>query len=150
QLQDTEEMLELDRYFRRWNLDGDATREEASFSSSAKLAVDAYCQGVNLYFAQNRLPWELRLLGYRFEPWTSADVFLTAKVAGLVTLASAQADIEQFIVECVQNGVNRERLEELFPGQLNGLDEDLIRRVRLQERLVPEALNWASALPRMM
>jgi len=150
QLLDTEEMLELDRYFRRWNLGGDASREETALSDQAKFGVEAYCQGVNLYFAENRLPWELRLLGYRFEPWTSADVFLTAKVAGLVTLASAQADIEQFIVECVQNGVNRERLEELFPGHLNGLDEALIRRVRLQERLVPESLKWASALPRMM
>ena len=143
-------MLELDRYFRRWNLDGDAAREEAALSSEARSAVEAYCQGANLCFSKKGLPWELRLLGYRFEPWTVADIFLTAKVAGLVTLASAQADMEQFLVECVQNGIDRERLEELFPGRLNGLDEELLRRIRLQERLIPESLKWASALPRMM
>src|ERR1041385_2135901 len=142
QLQDTKEMLELDRYFRRWNLGGDAAVEEAALSQESKSAIDAYCQGVNLYFSRSRLPWELRLLGYDFEPWMTADVFLTAKVAGLVTLAAAQGDIEQVIIECIQNGIGRSRLEELFPGKLNGLDEDLIRRIRLQERLVPEPLKW--------
>ena len=143
-------MLELDRYFRRWNLGADAAGEEAALSEWARSAVDAYCQGVNLYFGKRGLPWELRLLGARFEPWTAADIFLTSKVAGLVTLAQSQADMERFIVECVQHGLERERLEELFPGQLYGLDEGLIRQVRLSERLVPEALKWASALPRMM
>jgi len=89
-------------------------------------------------------------MGCRFEPWTAADIGLTAKVAGLVVLAQSQADMERFIVECVQNGIEREKLEELFPGQLGGLDEELLRRVCLSERLVPSSLKWASALPRMM
>jgi penicillin amidase len=149
-LQDTGEMLELDRYFRRWNLGADAAPEQAALSPAARSTVEAYCQGANLFFSKHGPPWELRLLGYKFEPWTIADIFLTAKIAGLVTLASAQADIEQFLIECVQNGIGRERLEELFPGQLGGLDEEMIRRVRLHERLVPKPLKWASTLPRMM
>src|SRR5439155_15649943 len=48
-LQDTEEMLSLDRFFRRWNLGGDAVREEAALSERARSLVDAYCRGVNLY-----------------------------------------------------------------------------------------------------
>ncbi len=150
QLQDTEEMLELDRFFRRWDLGAVSAREEAALSGRARSAVGSYCQGVNLYFSTNALPWELRLMGCRFEPWTPADIGLTAKVAGLVVLAQSQADMERFMVECVQNGIPREKLEELFPGQLGGLDEELLRRVRLSERLVPSSLKWASALPRMM
>lgn len=150
QLQDTEELLVWDRYFRRWNLRADAAREEAALSDRARYAVEAYCRGVNLFFSKKNIPWELRLLGCRFEPWTTADCFLTAKLSGLIALAQAQTDMEQFIVECVQQGIKREQLEELFPGQLHGLDEELIRQVRMSERLVPASLKWASALPRLM
>lgn len=150
QLQDNEQMLELDRYFRRWNLGADAQREEAELSARARGLVNAYCRGVNLYFSKSGLPWELRLLGCNFESWTVADIGLTAKVAGLVALAQSQGDIERFILECVKQGIDRQKLEDLFPGKLFGLDEELIRRVQISERLVPEALQWASALPRMI
>ncbi len=149
-LQDSEQMLELDRYFRRWNLGAAAAAEQSQLSERARIAVDAYCEGVNFYFSRNRLPWELRLLGYRFEPWTAVDSGLTGKMAGLIVLAQSQADMERFIVECVQHGISRERLEELFQGKLQGLDEELLRRVKLSERLVPESLQWASSLPRLM
>ncbi len=39
------------------------------------------------------------------------------------------------------------QLEELFPGQLGGLDEDLIRQVRLGDRIVPEELWQVPGLP---
>jgi penicillin amidase len=149
-LEDSAELLVWDRYFRRWNLGADAASEEAAISERARSAIEAYCRGVNLFFSKKKIPWELRLLGCRFEPWTVADCFLTAKLSGLIALAQAQTDMEQFIVECVQHGIKREQLEELFPGQLHGLDEELVRQVRPSEPLVPESLKWASALPRMM
>ena len=73
-----------------------------------------------------------------------------AKLSGFIGLAQSQGEMERFIVECVQNGIPRAQLEELFPGQLAGLDEELLRRVTLEEKLVPDAIKWASALPRMM
>ena len=150
QLQDTEELLVWDRFFRRWNLGADAASEEAALSGRARSVVEAYCRGANLFFSSKGIQWELRLLGCRFETWTVADTFLTAKLAGLIALAQAQTDMEQFIVECVRHGIKREQLEELFPGQLHGLDEALLRQVRVSEPLVPESLKWASALPRLM
>ncbi len=149
QLQDTADLLALDRFFRRWNFGRDAAAEEAAFSPRARSAVEAYCRGVNHYFQRAALPWELRLLRCAFERWTPADVLLTGKLTGFVGLVQSQAEMERFLVECVQNGVAREKLEELFPGQLGGLDEDLIRQVRVAERLVPESLRWASVLPRL-
>jgi penicillin amidase len=149
-LQDSAQMLELDRYFRRWNLKAEAVREEAELSERARAMADSYCRGANLYFDREGLPWELRLLGCKFEPWTIVDIGLTAKVAGLVALAQSQGDMERFIVECVQGGIGRDKLEELFPGQLSRLDEEFVRSVRLSQRLVPDSLKWASALPRML
>src|SRR5262245_33495553 len=48
QLQDSEQMLELDQYFRRWNLGADAAPEEAALSQAGKSLVQAYCRGINL------------------------------------------------------------------------------------------------------
>src|SRR5436190_20393750 len=62
QLQDSAEMLELDRYFRRWNLGADTASEESALSKEARLTVEAYCQGTNMYFSKHGPPWELRLL----------------------------------------------------------------------------------------
>lgn len=149
-LEDSAELLVWDRFFRRWSLRADAAREEAALSPRARSAIEAYCRGVNRWFSKKGIPWEMRLLGIRPEPWTVADCFLTAKLSGLIALAQAQTDMEQFIVECVRRGLQRERLEELFPGQLNGLDEALLRQVTVPEPLVPASLKWASALPRLM
>ena len=37
-------------------------------------------------------------------------------MTGYLTLAQSQAELERFIVEMVQAGVEQEKLEELFPG----------------------------------
>ena len=50
----------------------------------------------------------------------------------------------------VQAGVPRERLEELLPGRLDGLDVELLRGVRLGERLVPDSVRWVPGLPRAL
>ena len=149
-LRDTDESFAVDRFFRSLGLERDLETEEAALPDRTRAALEAYCHGVNCYFARSSIPWELRLLGYRIknDPWTIADIFLTAKVVGYVALAQSQAEMERFIIECVQNGVPRDKLEELLPGQLGGLDESLIRQVNVNERVVPEALKWASALPR--
>lgn len=149
-LRGDDELLEVDRFFRRLNFAGDYAREAAAMTPAAQRLAAAYCQGVNLGFQQHGTPWELRWLGYRAQdqPWTLADTFLTAKAIGYVSLGEIQGVAERFLVEFVQRGVARDKLEELFPGLLGGLDEALVRQVRLTGRLVPDTLRWASALPR--
>ena len=95
-----------------------------------------------------RIPWELRLLGYRSQPWTIGDLIAISRGMGYVQAAQHQADMERLIVQMVQAGVPRARLEELFPGRTDGLDVELVRRVRLGERLVPDSVRWATGLPR--
>lgn len=149
-LRSSDEMLALDKFFRRMDFGRDASTEEAAFTPRARAAVNAYAAGVNHYFSTAKIPWELRLMGVSFESWTPSDVLLTAKVIGYITLAQSQSEMERFIIECVQNGIPRAQLEELFPGQLHGLDEEAVGKIRLGERIVPAELKWASALPRAM
>jgi penicillin amidase len=142
--------LEMDRFFRRLNFAGDYATEAAALSADAQQLAAAYCQGVNLGFDRHDTPWELRWLGYRAQdqPWTLADTFLTAKAIGYVSLAEIQGMAEQLLVEFVQHGLARDKLEELFPGLLGGLDEALLRQVTVAKPAVPAALRWTSVLAR--
>jgi penicillin amidase len=145
-LEGSDRMLEVDFFFRRMNWRRAAPER---FPEDVARLVGAYCEGANSVFAE-RVPWELRLLGYRPDPWTAEDVLLLSRMAGYVTLAQSQAEMERLLVEMVQAGVARGKLEELFPGRLGGLDEGLLRDVRLQERIVPSRELWELGAPRLM
>jgi penicillin amidase len=143
----SDDMLRLDRYFRRLNLTGGAEGELAKASPHTRELALAYCAGVNEAL-EERPPWELRLAGYRPTPWTPADLVLTSRVVGYIGLAQSQGEMERLLVEMVQAGVPRPHLDELFPGRLQALDAELLERVTLGERLGPEALRWTNVLPR--
>ena len=95
-------------------------------------------------------PWELKLLGYTPEPWKAEDIITLSRMVGYLTLSQSQAEIERLLMEMIQAGVSHEHLEELFPGHLGGLDMDLLKKVSLQERIVPLDVLWQTAAPRMM
>ncbi len=149
QLRDDDTMLSLDLFFRRLGLASGVHAEADALPAPAAGLAAAYCDGVNLAL-RRRLPWELRMLGHPFEPWTSGDSLLVARLAGYVALAQSQGDMERLLVEMVQANVSQRHLDEVFPGVLGGLDTALVRRVRLGERIVPDALRWAAAAPRAM
>lgn len=148
-LESSDAMLQIDLFFRRMNWDGGSTDEAAKLSGPPRGLVDAYCDGVNARFGE-KIPWELRLLGYRYEPWKPVDSILIARMVGYLTLAQSQAEIERLLLEMVQAGVKRDRLDELFPGILDGLDAGLLCKVKLRETVVPAAVKWNPALARMM
>lgn len=142
-LDSSDQFLATDRLFRRLNLGGDAHREIDKLTQDERRTLEAYCDGVNEAF-RDRIPWELRLAGYKLSPWTPADSVLLSRMAGYVALAQSQGDVERLLLELVQAGVPRDHLEELFPNLLDGLDEELLRRVEIGERLV--AARWNPAL----
>jgi penicillin amidase len=141
--------LVVDRFFRRmnWNEGVDAQRD--ALRADTRASVEAYAEGVNAALAR-RTPWELRLLGYRPEPWRVQDSILLSRMVGYVTLAQSQGEVERLVVQMIQAGVSREKLDELFPGSLGHLDVDLVRRVRIGERIVPESVVWGGVVPRAM
>lgn len=146
-LHDDDEMLAVDRWIRRVDLARDADAEAAKLSPKDRALAEAYCAGINQALAE-RVPWELRAVRYKPEPWTIADSVLVHRAMGYVQLGQHQADMERVLVQMVQAGVPRERLEEIFPGRLEGLDVELVRQVKLGERIVPDSVRWAVGLPR--
>ncbi len=148
-LQDSDEMLAVDSFFRRMNFGADAAEEAAQITEKPRRIAQAYCDGATAGL-KRRLPWEVRVLGYRLEPWAIADSISISRMIGYVSLAQSQGDMERVLVEMVQGGVPRDHLEALFPGLLDGLDMELLRRVRLGERVVPMEARWSPAVPRAM
>ena len=146
-LASSNDMLQSDRFFRRLNLCAGAAEEAEKLTDAERAAAVAYCEGASLALRE-RPPWELRLIGHRPPPWTVADAVALSRAVGYVSLAQSQGDMERLLVEMVQAGVSRQHLEELFPGALGDLDLDLLCRVQLGERLVPDSVRWSAAVPR--
>ena len=148
-LDSSDEVLGIDKFFRRMNWTGSISSEIEKFSLEAKEVTDAYCKGVNRAFAE-KIPWECKLLKLKPEPWCTEDAILVSRMIGYLTLAQSQGEMERLLIELVQAGMDEERLNELFPGVLGGLDIDLVKKIELQERLVSPTSLWNIAAPLMM
>ncbi len=148
-LDSSDETLEIDKFFRRMNWAGSTESEVAKFSPEAIEVADAYNMGLNKAFAE-KIPWEFKLLGYNPEPWRTEDSVLISRMIGYLTLAQSQGEMERLLIELVQAGIDEQRLNELFPGILGGLDIDLVKKIKLHERIVSPASLWNIAAPVMM
>ena len=148
-LSDTDESLQIDRFFRRANWYNNIEHQVDLLDDETREKCQSYCDGVNAGLMAKKL-YVLKLMGYRPDPWSIADSILIMRMAGYLTLAQSQAEVERFFVELVQAGVDSERLAELFPIGPATLDRDLINSITLGERIVPAEILWNQALPRMM
>ena len=145
-LDSSDEMLEIDTFFRRMNWTGSVSAEIEKLTPDAKELSEAYCDGVNRAFSE-KIPWECRLFGFTPEPWCIDDSILISRMIGYLTLAQSQGEMERLLIEFVQAGMDETRLNELFPGILGGLDMDLIKKIKLQQRLVSPTSLWNIAAP---
>lgn len=148
-LDGSDEMVEVDRFFRRMNWTGHMAEEVAALTPSTRALCERYCAGVNSRLPHKRA-FEFALVGHRPEPWTIEHTILLSRMTGYLTLAQSQAEMERLLVEMVQGGVDDARIAALFPPRPQWCERALLERVKLPERVVPEALKWLSPAPRMM
>ena len=148
-LEASETTLEIDTFFRRLNWTGQMSSTLDDMSEETRLLAESYCKGVNSVIMK-KVPLGLRFLRYKPEPWTIEDLLLLSRMVGYLTLSQSQGEMERLIVEFVQAGLSDEQLNELFPGELEGLDRELLGKVKLTERVVPESVRFNMAIPRMM
>jgi penicillin amidase len=148
-LASTDDILEIDKFFRRMNWRGDAAVEISKVPSDALGLANAYVDGLNGGLKEG-IPWELKLLKYNPEPWILEDSVALLRLMGYVSLAETQATVERLLVEMVQAGVSRPKLDALFPGLLARLDTELLKKIKLGSRIIPEGLAWNSLIPKLM
>ncbi|MCK5097760.1 MAG: penicillin acylase family protein, partial [Desulfobacteraceae bacterium] len=140
-LDSSDDSLKIDIFFRRMNWSGNLKEQITELDQEKKQFLEAYCEGVNAAFAK-KTPWEFKLLGYKPEKWIPDNSIMITRMIGYLTLAQSQAEMERLLVELVQGNISKEKLDELFPGILGGLDIDLIKKVKLNERIVPSNILW--------
>ncbi len=145
----SDETLQIDKFFRKMNWQGGTGAQVEKLVQDTKASLSAYCDGINTAFAK-RVPWEFKLMGYHPEKWRTEDSMLISRMIGYLTLVQSQAEMERFFVEMVQAGVPEEKLHELFPKILGGLDIELLKKVKLEERIIPPEKLWNIVVPRMM
>lgn len=141
-------LIEIDQYMRRMNFLPDPQNVLAKLETDTREQLEAYADGFNDYISENGLVFELRLLGYRYEPWAIADSILIEKLMGFIGLADAQANMEKFLIQMIQKGVAADKIKELFPYLTEPIDYELIKSVRLAPPIIPEAQQWLDRLPR--
>ena len=145
-LADNDEMLDVDRFFRRMDFGRGADAELDKLPAAERTCIDAYIDGVNRALATS-IPWELRAVGVKSATYTAADAIALSRLIAYVSLAQSQGDMERLLVQMVQGGVPRGHLEGLFPGSRGDLDPYLIRKVKVGEPLVPDAVRWLAGVP---
>jgi penicillin G amidase len=143
-------MVETDKYMRWLDLAGDARAEEGLLSHETCATMEAYCQGVNDAVSHNPVPLEFKMVGYKPDEWTVADVLLAAKMIGFVGLASTQADVEKFILQMLQNGVAPAHVKELFPAIREDITPeylDILKQVKTSMPVIAQEAHWKRILP---
>jgi penicillin amidase len=148
-LNDSDESLGIDKFFRQVNWHNNLSHEFDKLEAKYQGYLQSYADGVNAAFAE-KSPWEYKLLGYKPKKWQPNDSIMISRMVGYLTLAQSQAEMERLFVEMVQADISREKLEELFPGNLGELDIDLLKKVQLGERIVNPSSLWDMGAPRMM
>ncbi len=139
-----DETVEIDKFFRRMNWGGNTSSQVAELTPSSKTALQAYVDGINARLLA-KPPLELRLLGYRPEPWRIEDTIMLTRLIGYISLAQSQGEMERLLIQMVQSGLPKEKLDAFFGKEhLGGLDEALIKKVELTERIVP---MWTGVPP---
>jgi penicillin amidase len=165
ELDATDQNAGIDVFMRQMGFASDADAEASLVKGEMRELLLAYRDGVETGFAAAGVPFELRLVRHRPEPWRVADTFALARLTGYVGLSQTQQNAEKLIVESVIHGVDLAKLRALFSPHLDGLGMplvDLVSRVNVSMSLahpahprLPAALaggsgsnNWAVA-PRL-
>ena len=136
--------LATDVFFRGMNWRAGLESQLALLDPDELACLRAYCEGASEAFAR-RSPWELRLFGYRPEPWRPEDAIALSRMVGYLSMAQSQANMERLLVEMVRAGVDRPRLEAIFPGLLEGLDPELLQKLTLGRSIIPPEVSWLAA-----
>lgn len=149
-LQSSDQMLEIDKFFRRMNWHSNIDKEISEIEPEVLKAIQAFSDGINDVYAQ-RKPWEFKwLLGFKDFTWTIQDSIIISRMSGYLTLAQSHGEIERFFLQLVKKGVKKELLEELFPGILDAYDEEIIKNLHFDEKIIPEAIKWNISMPTFM
>lgn len=144
-----EELRETDQFFRQMGLHLQVQQDAAMLDDRNRQQLLVYCAGVNDGLEAKWRSLPMWATGFRPEPWDPAAVILVGKLLSFGGLAISQLQNERLIIELVHAGANPAALAEMLAPRLEHMDFDLIRQVKISNRLSDEALQVLVDLPRL-
>ncbi|KAL6070845.1 Penicillin amidase [Balamuthia mandrillaris] len=155
----------IDTFFRELGFGRDGKEGEQRIREAAKSSpevarmlefLEAYVAGINAYIEKEAAAgffekrFEFLLTGYTPEPWRIEHSLGMLKLMAYMGLAESQGNMEAFVIQALQGGVPLERLQQLFPQNLDNIDDTLleaIKRVRVLQPFVPPEVRFSPAIP---
>ncbi len=107
-LEGSDEMIEVDTFFRKLNW-RNCEDELSKLDERTCHLFSYYNKGVNSVLNHKR-PWECMLIGYKPEKWCVEDSILLSRMTGFLTLAQSQGEMEMLLVQLIQKGISKEKL----------------------------------------
>ncbi len=147
---DKPELAETDRFFRRVGLARYLDREVDHLDDGAFGDMTAYCEGVNDGLKQSGRSLAMWATGFKKQPWDQRSVLLIGNLLNFGGLAVGQQQNERLLLDLIHAGVADDRLRELFEPLLDNADFNLLRQVKIANRLSDEALELIADLPRLI
>ncbi len=146
---DKPELLETDRFFRRVGLHLHLQREVEQLDDETFAHIGAYCEGVNDGLKQIGRSLPMLATGFQKEPWDHQAVLLIGNLLSYGGLVVTQQQNERLLLELIQAGVSKEKLQETFRPTLDDADFELLFKIKIANRLSDEALELLTDLPRL-
>ena len=148
-LSDKQDLLDTDQYFRRAGLYLHLKEEVSRLDDTTFNELTAYCEGLNDALSEAGRSLPMWATGFAPQPWTQESVLLIGNLLSFGGLAVGQQQSERLLLELIQLGIGKERLQELFSPHLDNADFNLLRKVKMAHRLSDEALELIADLPRL-
>ena len=143
------ELLETDRFFRKFGLHLGLDEEVARLDSGTQRALDSYCDGINDGLSEKGRSLPMWATSYEPELWRAQSVLLVGKLLSFGGLAIGQLQNERTVLELIHAGVNDEALRELFAPRLDDVDFAMLRAVKISNQISNDALEVITDLPRL-
>ncbi len=143
------ELLETDTFFRRIGLHLGLQEEARSLDDATLDQVLVYCTGVNDGIEARGPSLPMRATRFQPDHWDAKAVILVGRLLSFGGLAVSQLQNERLLVELIHAGASDSALAEMFEPRLDELDFDLIRKVKISNKMSDEALELLVDLPRL-
>ena len=148
-ISDKQDLVDTDQYFRRAGLYLHQKEEVERLDDKTFSELTAYCEGLNDAMEEAGRSLPMWATGFDPQPWTQESVLLIGNLLSFGGLAVGQQQSERLLLELVQLGISKNRLQELFAPHLDNVDFNLLRKVKMAHRLSDEALELIADLPRL-
>ena len=143
------ELFETDCFFRRVGLHMHLQREIEMMEDDVREQLEVYSAGVNKGLQKLGRSLPMWATGFRPQSWTVQSSLLIGNLLSFGGLAVSRLQNERLLMELIHAGVSDVALREMFTPRLDDVDFDMLRQVRISNRLSDEALELLTDLPRL-